>query len=79
MATPVLGAQGTYTDVTGIITAATKLEIYAAIDVMSALYTPADGESASNTDFNLIPLHVREKLADEIVAMKAAIDAAPIA
>ncbi len=78
MANQKTGAQGTYVNVTGVIDAATKLELNAAIDAMTLLWSPATGTSASSPDFNLIPLHVREAIDREIVGVKAAIEAAPV-
>ena len=72
------GAQGTYANVTGVTDATAKGEIKALLDVMVALYGPADGSSAASPDFNLIPKHVKEKLDTEIAAIKTAIDAAPV-
>lgn len=74
-----LGAQGTYTDVTGIVNSTAAAQIVVLVATLKGLIETADGEAGSNPDFNMIPRHVQEKIVDEIDALAVAIAAAPTA
>jgi len=79
MATPVMGAQGTYADATGVIDTTAAAEIVALLVLLQARWTPSDGESALHTDMNLVSKDVAALINAEIDAFAAAIAAAPTA
>ena len=77
MATPVMGAQGTYADVTGVIDATAAAEVVALLVLLQARWTPDDGSSAPHTDMNFVSKDVAALINAEVDAMAAAIAAAP--
>lgn len=77
MATPVMGAQGTYADVTGIVDGTAAAEVVALIAAFKARYTATDGESLPHTDMNFVSKDVAVLINAELDAMAAAIAAAP--
>ena len=79
MTTPVMGAQGTYADATGVVDATAAAEIVVLIAAFKARYTVEDGESLPHTDMNLVSKDVAALINAELDAMAAAIAAAPTA
>lgn len=79
MAVPSLGAQGGYANVTAVIPAAGQTAVLAEIDKLLALLVPSDNVSPASPDFIGIDKVMSTKIAVEIAALKAAIDAAPTA
>ncbi len=78
------GTFGGYADVTEVVTAVAQTAILAEIDKLAALIPTAgvvaigsSGTSEAHPDFDQIFPHTASKIQAEIVALKAAIDAAP--
>lgn len=73
-------AQGSYTDVSGVVDATAAPEV-AAIETELLSFLPQEGVAGSMPppDYCDIPIHTAEKLRAEITAAFAAIAAAPTA
>lgn len=82
-----MGPFGGYVDVSSVISAAAQIEILEEIDKLAALIPSfpfptnvvSGGQPAPHPEFDRIDPSLADRLQDEIVALKAAIDAAPTA
>lgn len=82
-----MGPFGGYVDITEAISDAATLAILAEIDKLAALIPDfpfptnvvSGGQPAPHPEFDRIDPSLADRLQDEIVALKAAIDAAPAA
>lgn len=67
-----------YLDVAGSVSAAAKTQIAALLDQMFSRFPDSEnGTSAQVPDYDQMPAHIEVKLRKELVALKAAITAAP--